>query len=119
MAGWSEGPGGAGCARRRRRTVATTDTLTVVGSFDDLAEARAAIDELLRAGFRPDQLGWIHKDLGASGKPVIVGDTRPEGGAAIGAIAGRTLGSLLGAVLALTLPAPGPILAAGGLGGLL
>src|SRR5260370_28155872 len=111
MAGWSEGPGGAGCARRRRRTVATTDTLTVVGSFDDPARARATIDELLRAGFRHDQLGWIHKDFGAAGKPAVAGDTAPEEGAAAGAVAGGPLGRLPWAALAAAPPAARPRLA--------
>ena len=100
--------------------MATTNALTVAGSFDDPARARAAVDELLRAGFRPDQLGWIHKDPArAADRPVVLADTAPEEGAAIGAVTGGSLGGLLGAALALTVPAVGPVLAAGVLAGLL
>lgn len=100
--------------------MATTETLTVAGSFDDAARARAAVGELLRAGFRPDQLSWIHKDPAqANEKPAVLADTAPEEGAAIGAVTGGSLGGLLGAALALTVPAVGPVLAAGVLAGLL
>lgn len=98
----------------------TPDTLSVAGSFDDPARARTAVDELLRAGFRHDQLGWVHKNPGGAAPTVTMADdTAPEEGATVGAVAGGTLGGLLGAVLALTTPLTGPLLAAGVLAGLL
>jgi len=98
--------------------VASTDILTVAGTFDDASKARYAVDELLRAGFTHEQIGWIQKDGGAAPAPVPP-HTAPEQGAAVGAVTGGSLGGLLGAVLALTLPGAGPILAAGVLAGLL
>jgi len=98
--------------------VASTDTMTVAGTFDDASKARHAIDELLRAGFTYEQIGWIQRDSGAAPSPVHA-DTAPEQGAAVGAVTGGSLGGLLGAVLALTIPGAGPVLAAGVLAGLL
>src|SRR4051812_50151694 len=92
--------------------------MTVAGAFDDASKARNAVDELLRAGFTHEQIGWIQKDGGAVPSPVHA-DTAPEQGAAVGAVTGGSLGGLLGAVLALTLPGAGPILAAGVLAGVL
>src|SRR5262249_20676381 len=82
------------------------------------SKARHAIDELLRAGFTYEQIGWIQRDSGAAPSPVHA-DTAPEQGAAVGAVTGGSLGGLLGAVLALTIPGAGPVLAAGVLAGLL
>jgi len=92
--------------------------MTVAGAFDDANKARHAIDELLRAGFTNEKIGWLQKDGGAVQSPVHA-NTAPEQGAAVGAITGGSLGGLLGAVLALTMPGAGPILAAGVLAGLL
>src|SRR3954464_14692726 len=65
---------------QRRRIVASTDTMTVAGAFDDPGKARHAVDELLRAGFTHEQIGWIQKDGGAVQSPVHA-DTAPEQGA--------------------------------------
>jgi len=98
--------------------VASTNEITVAGAFDDPVRARQAVEELLRAGFTHEQIGWVQKDVGAV-KPVVVADATPEQGAAVGAVAGGSLGGILGAVLALTMPGAGAVLAAGVLAGLL
>jgi len=99
--------------------VANTDTITVAGAFEELAQARHAIEELRRAGFGRDQIGWVHKDHSGGSAPTVLADTTPEQGAAVGAVAGGSLGGLIGAALALTIPGAGPILAAGVLAGVL
>src|SRR5687768_16108837 len=96
-----------------------TDTLTVTGTFSDHEKAKDAVNELLRAGFTYDQIGWIHRDGNTTPTSSITTDTAPEQGAAVGAIAGGTLGGVIGAALALTIPGAGPVLAAGVLAGLL
>src|SRR6266545_1629355 len=73
---------------RRRINVATTNTMTVAGAFENRDQARRAVDELLRAGFTHDQIGWVERDGGAAtgpANPTVVGDTSAEKGAAVGA----------------------------------
>src|SRR5437870_1385137 len=76
---WSPFPKAGRCRPppRRRSIVASTDIMTVAGTFDDPSKARHAIDELLRAGFTHEQIGWIQKDGGAVPSPVHA-DTAPE-----------------------------------------
>lgn len=92
---------------------------TAVGVFPDRTRAEQAVDALLRAGFQPDQIGFLTPDApqGVEPPPVDRG-TKAEEGAAAGAVAGGTLGGLVGAALAAgMIPGVGPILAGGLLAG--
>jgi hypothetical protein len=100
----------------------------LVGVFPGYAEARRAVEELRRAGFRDDQLGVLGPDLGAAPPPAERGSGLPndplgthwEEGAGIGAAAGATAGAGLGlAVAAGLLPPLGPVIAGGTLVALL
>ncbi len=92
---------------------------TVVGVFQDRAEAERAVESLHSAGFRADQIGVLVRDeRGAEGVSVKA-DVRAEQGAATGAVAGGLLGGLLGAAVAVIIPGVGPTLAVGILAGLL
>jgi hypothetical protein len=91
----------------------------VVGAFETRAMAGRAVNDLMGAGFRPDQLSV----LGRHGE---LTDVTPEGetatkvatGAGIGAAVGG-LGSILLGAAALAIPGVGPVLAAGSWAGAL
>lgn len=99
----------------------------LVGVFPGFAEARRAVEQLRRAGFRDDQLGVLGPDRSEapppeerSGLPNDPLGTRWEEGAGIGAAAGATAGAGLGlAVAAGLLPPLGPVIAGGTLVALL
>jgi hypothetical protein len=99
----------------------------LVGVFPGFAEARRAVEELRRAGFRDDQLGVLGSDrdgvppsVDRSGLPNDPLGTHWEEGAGIGAAAGATAGVGLGlAVAAGLLPPFGPVIAGGTLVALL
>ena len=99
----------------------TTTQPILVGVFPGYAEARRAVEELRRAGFRDDQLGVLGPDLGQgtlsderSGLPNDPLGTHWEEGAGIGAATGATAGVGLGlAVAAGLLPPLGPVIAGG------
>ena len=89
---------------------------TVVGVFNERSEADRAIDDLVTAGFRNDQIGVITRD--PQGKTVAKKEgeaqTQAASGAAAGAVAGAGIGGLVGlGVLAGVIPVLGPALAAG------
>jgi hypothetical protein len=98
-----------------------------VGVFPGYAEARRAVEELRKAGFRDDQLGVLGPDLGdltpvenRAGLPNDPLGTHWEEGAGLGAAAGATAGVGLGlAVAAGLLPPVGPVVAGGTLVALL
>jgi hypothetical protein len=97
----------------------TSTRSTAIGVFQDRAQAERAVDELHRAGFRNDEIGFVTRD----GKHVVTDATdtevRAESGAAAGAVTGGILGALLGGVAALSVPGVGPVVAAGLLAGVL
>ncbi|HVS39527.1 MAG TPA: hypothetical protein VMS17_28475 [Gemmataceae bacterium] len=74
----------------------TRNHATVVGVFDDIRMAQAAVEELRRVGFREDQIGVVTR--GATGETettVTEGiGSHWEEGAAIGAAAGAGIGAL-------------------------
>ena len=90
----------------------------LVRVFADRADAERAVDELRRAGFRDEQIGFARRD-----------DRKhePEGGTAIprgkeaeagegmttGALTGSVVGGLIGAAVAGLIPGIGPVLAGG------
>jgi hypothetical protein len=93
----------------------------VVGGFAGRGQAEAAIDELLHAGFRHDQLG-----LAAPGGPMTEATTPTEkreqkaaGGAVSGAVAGGVAGAVGGALATAVFPAAGIVIAGTYLAGIL
>jgi hypothetical protein len=97
---------------------------TVVGVFDDQAHARAAAEELRRAGFANEQIGFLGPDLRPQFEPKEVRsgfendptNTRWEEGAGLGAAAGASVGAGVGlAAAAGLIPAIGPAVAGGAL----
>lgn len=93
---------------------------TVVGVFEDRHQADKAVSELLKAGFRQDQIGLaMRHDEGAAGTAATADDddSHAGSGAVTGALAGLGLGALAGlGVLAGVIPIIGPAIAAGTLG---
>ncbi len=75
----------------------TRNHATVVGVFDDLRMAQAAVEELRRIGFREDQIGVVTRGAQSdeSGATIQEGTgSHWEEGAAIGAAAGAGIGAL-------------------------
>lgn len=96
--------------------MSTTTCSTVVGVFYERHEADRAIDDLVKAGFRNDQIGVITRD--AQGKTDVKqegeDETHAATGAVTGAVAGAGVGGLVGlGVLAGVIPVIGPAIAAG------
>lgn len=95
---------------------------TVVGVFEDQAKADQAISDLIKAGFREDQIGVVmrHEEEGFTGTgDTDTADTGSHAGSglAAGAVAGLGIGALAGVgVLAGVIPVIGPAIAAGTLG---
>jgi hypothetical protein len=82
---------------------------TVVGVFDNRSDAEKAVDELRRAGYTDDQIGFVMRGEDTSAK-------EGEGagaGAVGGALTGGAVGGVLGAIAAGLIPGVGPVIAAG------
>jgi uncharacterized protein (TIGR02271 family) len=99
-------------------TKGTTGRSAVVGVFRDRSEAEKAVEELKRAGFRDDQIGFVTRRDDGTGTATTATDRDAEGtdrgtGAATGAVAGGVLGAIIGAGAALLIPGVGPVLAGG------
>ncbi len=88
--------------------MAMTQNEIAIGVFTDVAQARHAIDELRRAGFSDEEIGFLSRvsETDAGGNDV-------EGNAATGAISGGVVGGILGAAAALLIPGLGPAIAGG------
>jgi hypothetical protein len=97
----------------------TSTRSTAIGVFPDRARAEQAVDELRRAGFRMDQVGFVARNGTGLITDATETEVRAESGAAAGAVTGGLLGALLGGVAALSIPGIGPVLAAGLLAGVL
>jgi len=97
---------------------------TIVGVFEDRQQADKAVSELMKAGFRQDQIGVaMRHDEGAAGTTTATDadtdadDSHAGSGAMAGALTGLGLGALAGlGVLAGVIPVVGPAIAAGTLG---
>jgi hypothetical protein len=91
---------------------------TVIGVFSDPGAAEAAIRDLERAGFAPDQIGVVQRGASQFEGNTGVGDrdTPVEEATTEGAVFGGLAGGVLGAAAALMLPGIGPVVAAGVLG---
>lgn len=100
--------------------------LTAAGAFVTTTEARRAVELLLEAGLREDQIGIISPDRqegsrsGPSGWPNDPTHSRWEEGAGAGAAVGGAAGLGLGLAVAAGVLSPiGPVVAGGALVGLL
>jgi uncharacterized protein (TIGR02271 family) len=93
---------------------------TAVGVFEDRQHADKAVNELLKAGFRQEQIGVAmrhdEKDAAAT-TTTHADDSHSASGALAGALTGVGLGTLAGlGILAGVVPVIGPAIAAGTLG---
>src|SRR5215213_21027 len=78
---------------RRRIRMATNNFGTVVGVFSDQMQAKQAVNDLQRAGFRDDQIGFAVRDQGNTIQDTTTpgttpGTTKAGEGAATGVVAG-------------------------------
>src|SRR5437868_803742 len=95
---------------------------TVVGVFENRADAERAVQELHRAGFRDDQIGFAAKggEAPAGGRTIAEGGTGEAGeGATKGLVGGGIVGGILGALATGLIPGIGPVIAGGLLAGIL
>ncbi|MCC6420334.1 MAG: hypothetical protein IT429_19030 [Gemmataceae bacterium] len=91
---------------------------TVVGVFQDHAQAERAVRDLLAAGFPKEDIGYLARH--PPGEPVEGADDVEGLGGAVGAYsgvaAGTILGGILGAAVSVAVPGFGPLLGAGMVG---
>jgi hypothetical protein len=88
---------------------------TLVAIFDDRRAAEQAVDDLERAGFRAEDIGFAIRGSEAvrGGMITDAEGTKDGKGAAVGAATGAGLGALVGAAVAVLIPGVGPVVAAG------
>jgi len=89
---------------------------TVVGVFEDPADAENAINDLKVAGFTPDSISVVAKNRTVQRNLTEVSGNEAGQGALVGSLGGGTLGAVLGWILAggtALIPGVGPIVAAG------
>lgn len=93
----------------------TTERSTVVGVFEDRALAERALDELHKAGFSDEQVGFAARDEKIQeGVPAVAApEATTATGAATGAFSGGVIGGLLSAAVTLLIPGFGPAIAGG------
>jgi uncharacterized protein (TIGR02271 family) len=99
----------------------TTERSTVVGVFRDRARAEEAVQELHRAGFRDDQIGFAAREgeVPEGSAAISEGEgSEAGGGAAKGAVGGGIIGAVLGALATGLIPGIGPVIAGGLLAGI-
>ncbi len=95
---------------------------TVVGIFEDRERANEAVSELMKSGFRQDQIGVAMRDAERRGDTTTTttgaaDESHSGSGAMAGALTGLGLGTLAGlGVLAGVIPVVGPAIAGGTLG---
>ena len=88
----------------------------VFGIFRDQAEAELAVDSLLSAGFRNEDLSVLMQDNVGTKDFALRKETKAPEGATTGAVAGGAIGGTLGLLVgigALAIPGLGPFIAAG------
>lgn len=89
---------------------------TVIGVFENEADADRAVAELHKIGIRDDQIGVARRD-DATSTEVAEEGTEAAPGAVTGAVTGLGLGALAGlGVVSGVIPVVGPAIAAGTLG---
>jgi len=89
---------------------------TVVGVFENPAEAEQAINDLKVAGFTPDSISVVAKDRTVQRDLTEASGNEAGQGALVGSLGGGTLGAVLGWLLAggtALIPGVGPVIAAG------
>ena len=100
----------------KKNTTESTTSATVVGLFQNQADAERAIRRLKEEGFSESQIGVAIKDRHQQQDLVEGTGTQAAEGAATGAIGGGVLGGVIGllaGVGALAIPGVGPIIAGG------
>src|SRR5919199_5876931 len=99
-----------------------TQRSTVVGVFHDRRRAEEAVQELHRAGFGDDQIGFAAREGEAPEGSAAIGEGHEGGeageGAAKGAVGGGIIGAVLGALATGLIPGIGPVIAGGLLAGI-
>lgn len=90
----------------------------VVGVFANREQAQSAIQDLQRAGFDADSLGYASREPQTTGAGMDIEDIEERDeeattGAVGGVAAGGMIGGVLGAGAALLIPGVGPVVAAG------
>jgi len=96
--------------------VTPTPRTTLVGVFEDRLAAERAVDELERANFKGDQVGYALRGSGDPEQRGMISDadgTKDKRGAIAGAATGAGLGAILGAAAAILIPGFGPVVAGG------
>lgn len=91
----------------------TTERATVIGVFADRALAERALDDLHRAGFNDDDIGFVVRNVTNSEIEPDIVQKETAAGAATGAVGGGVIGGLVGAAGALLIPGIGSALAGG------
>ena len=91
----------------RTRSMAMTQNPVAVGVFQTNEQARRAIEDLRRAGFSDNEIGFLTRVDAAPSQGDIAAN------AATGAIGGGVLGGILGAAASLLIPGLGLALAGG------
>jgi len=87
--------------------MAMTQGVVVIGVFQEAVQARRAVDELRRAGFREDEIGFLARaGFEETGK-------EKAASVATGAVSGGVVGGVLGAAASLLIPGIGPAIAGG------
>ena len=87
--------------------MAMTQSSIVVGVFQERAQARRAIDDLRRAGFREDEIGFLTR------ADTLEPENDQTARIATDAAEGGIIGGTVGAVAALLIPGFGPAIAGG------
>jgi len=95
--------------------MARMERSTVVGVFEHRDDAERAIEELHRAGFTDQQIGFIMRDGDKSVTHDVstTGESQAGEGAVGGMLAGAGIGGLIAAAASLLVPGFGPVLAGG------
>ncbi len=94
----------------------TLERTTAIGVFADRVTADAALDELRKAGFAADQLGFVVRNRDVAERtavPVGVSELKLMPGTGAGAMGGGLIGGIAGAAVSLLIPGFGPALAGG------
>jgi hypothetical protein len=90
-----------------------TQGYIAIGVFREPEQARSAIEELRRAGYSDDEIGYLTR-ADTAGPDATTGAFVAEG-----AVEGGLVGGLIGATIALLVPGFGPLIAGGVMAGLL
>lgn len=91
-----------------------TTRSTIVGVFRERSQAERAIEELHRAGFTDEQIGFVMRDGEHQTDTVHhEGESHAGDGAVGGMLAGAGLGGLVAAAASFLIPGFGPVIAAG------